>query len=256
MLRLLRKWSEDYYPSGMWSAISGLLGAIVGGIAVILGGWLQARSAAKLQREVSAQQEEQRRADSAALLQERRQLLARRYLYQLGDAVSSFLYRVDNWAHRGGPRYAEGIHPGYWEITSLYVVARALAAERILALQGVYIELEALSSGAESGLPQRAVEEAVRRAFGQGLFYYHRLALAEAALTPSGDEFRLLTYSEFLRRYEDEEWNLKTLLEPVRRAFEALSRERLEELERSLASLSKCIQEMTALHDANTAEAL
>jgi hypothetical protein len=244
-----------YYPSSMWSAISGLLGALVGGAAVIIGGWLQARYAAKLQREVSDQQEKQRRADSAARLQERRQLLARRYLYELGDAVDSFLHRVENWAHRGGPRYAEGMHPGYWEITSLYVVARALAAERILALQGVYVELETLSSGEDSRLPQRAVEGAVRKAFGHGLFYYHRLALAEAALTRSGDEFRLLTYSEFLRHYEDPEWNLKSLLEPVRNAFESLSRERLEELEQSLASLRKCIQEVTTLRNANAVEA-
>ena len=167
--------SVGRYPSGMSNAISGLLGAIVGGLAAIAGAWLQARNTARLQREAAEQQEKRRRAES-------RQLLARRYLYQLGDAVDSLLHRVDNWAHRGGPRYAEGLHPGYWEITSLYVVARALAAERILALQGVYVELQALSSSEDANLPPRAVEEAMRRAFGQGLFYYHRLALAEAAL--------------------------------------------------------------------------
>jgi hypothetical protein len=43
------------------------------------------------------------------------------------------------------------------------------------------------------------------------LFCYHRLALAEAVLDRVGDEFRLLTYSEFLRRYEDPEWNLKII---------------------------------------------
>ena len=213
--------SVGRYPSGMSSAISGLLGAIVGGLAAIAGAWLQARNAARLQREAAEQQEKRHRAEN-------RQLLARRYLYQLGDAVDSLLHRVDNWAHRGGPRYAEGLHPGYWEITSLYVVARALAAERILALQGVYVELRALSSSEDANLPPRAVEEAVRRAFGQGLFYYHRLALAEAALDRSGDEFRLLIYSEFLRRYENPEWNLKSLLDPVRQAFNSLNKERLE----------------------------
>jgi hypothetical protein len=39
------------------------------------------------------------------------------------------------------------------------------------------------------------------------------------SLDRSGDEFRLLIYSGFLRRYEDPEWNLKWLLEPVRQAF-------------------------------------
>jgi hypothetical protein len=233
----------------MWSAISGLLGAIIGGLAAIGGAWLQARSTARLQREAAEQQEQRRRTES-------RQVLARRYLYQLGDAVDSLLYRVDNWAHRGGPRYAEGLHPGYWEVTSLYVVARALAAERILALQGVYVELQALSSGDDGNLPQRAVEEAVRKAFGGGLFYYHRLALAEAALDRSGEEFRLLIYSEFLRRYEDPEWNLKTLLDPVRQAFNSLDKERLEKLEHSLTSLSECIEKLKALHDADGIETL
>lgn len=232
----------------MWSAISGLLGAIIGGLAAIGGAWLQARSTARLQREAAEQRERRRRAES-------RQVLARRYLYQLGDAVDSLLHRVDNWAHRGGPRYAEGLHPGYWEVTSLYVVARALAAERILALQGVYVELQALSSD-DGSLPQRAVEEAVRKAFGGGLFYYHRLALAEAALDRSGEEFRLLIYSEFLRRYEDPEWNLETLLDPVRQAFNSLDKERLEKLEHSLTSLSECIEKLKALHDADGIETL
>jgi hypothetical protein len=236
--------SVGRYPSGMSNAISGLLGAIVGGLAAIAGAWLQARNAARLQREAAEQQEERRRAEN-------RQLLARRYLYQLGDAVDSFLHRVDNWAHRGGPRYAEGLHPGYWEITSLYVVARALAAERILALQGVYVELQALSSSEDANLPPRAVEEAVRRAFGQGLFYYHRLALAEAALDRSGDEFRLLIYSEFLRRYEDPEWNLKSFLDPVRQAFNSLNKERLEKLGQSLAGLRERIEELTASPNTN-----
>jgi len=77
-----------------------------------------------------------------------------------------------------------------------------LGAERLLALEGVYVELQALSSSADTKLPERAVEDAVRRALGQNLFYYHRLALAEAVLDRARDNFRLLTYSEFLRRYE------------------------------------------------------
>ena len=240
----------------MSSAISSLLGAIVGGLAAIGGAWLQARNAARLQGAEAARQEKQRREQSAALIQERRELLARRYLYQLGDAVDSLLHRVDNWAHRGGPSYAEGLYPGYWEITSLYAVARALAAERVLDLEGVYVELQALSSNEDTKLPQRAVEEAIRKAFGHGLFYYHRLALAEAVLDRAGGEFRLLTYSEFLRRYEDPEWNLKSLLEPARQAFGSLRKERLEELAQSLTNLSKCIKELTAPHDANSVVAL
>lgn len=230
----------------MSSAISGLLGAIVGGLAAIGGSWLQAHNAVRLQREEAARQEQLRRTESTAQFQKRRQLLASRYLFQLGDAVSSLSHRVDNWANRGGPRFAESLHPGYWEVTSLYVVARALGAERLLALEGVYVELQELFSDRGKQLPQRAVEEAIRRTFGSDLFYYHRLALAEAVLDRSGDEFRILTYSEFLRRYEDPDWNLKSILSPARQAFESLSKEKLTKLEDSLRSLARRIREVTA----------
>ena len=167
--------------------------------------------------------------------------------------MDSLLHRVQNWVHRGGAEFAEGRHPGYWEITSLYAVARALGAERILDLEGVYVELQALPSSECEKLPQRAVEEAVKEAFEQDFFRYHRLALAEAVLDRTGDEFRLLIYSEFLRRYEDPEWNLESLLEPARQAFGSLNgeegSEKLKKLEQSLtsllSSLSKCIEELT-----------
>jgi hypothetical protein len=84
-------------------------------------------------------------------------------------------------------------------------------------LEGVYIELRAISPDEAAKLPQHAVEQAVTEAFG--FFRYHRMALAESVLDRAGDEFRLLIYSEFLRRYENPEWNLKSLLEPVREAF-------------------------------------
>jgi hypothetical protein len=226
----------------MSNAVSGLLGALVGGLAAIAGAALQARSAARLQRAEAAEREKQREAGTATELRERRRLLARWYLYQLEDAVQSLLRRVENWAHRGGPDFAEGRYPGYWDVTSLYALARALGAERLLALEGIYVELEALASGEKQGLPSRAVEEAVREAFGHDLFYYHRLALGEAALDRPGEEFRLLTYSEFLRRYEDPAWDLKSLVEPVRNAFNSLTEERLTELEQALTGLTTRIE--------------
>ena len=198
-----------------------------------------ARSTAKLQREEPARQEQQRQEERTALLHDRRRVLARRYLFQLGDAVDSLQHRVDNWAHRGGLEFSEGRFPGYWEVTSLYAVARALGAEHILDLEGVYVELRAISPDEAAKLPQHAVEQAVTEAFG--FFRYHRMALAESVLDRAGDEFRLLIYSEFLRRYEDPEWNLKSLLEPVREALSSVQKERFEILEQSLADLSTSI---------------
>src|SRR6185437_1594549 len=241
--------SPTRYPSVMSGAIAGLLGALVGGLAAIGGAWLQARSTAKLQREEAARQEQQRQAERMALLQDRRRILARRYLFQLGDAVDSLRHRVDNWAHRGGLEYSEGRFPGYWEVTSLYAVARALGAERILDLEGVYVELEAVSPNEAAKLPRHAVEQAVTKAFG--LFRYHRMALAEAVLDRSGDEFRLLIYSAFLRRYENPEWNLESLLEPVRQAFSSARKERFKWLEESLLRLSGSIADLTTSPNVN-----
>ncbi len=246
--------SPARYPSVMSGAIASLLGALVGGLAAIGGAWLQARSTAKLQREEAARQEQRRQAERTALLQDRRRILARRYLFQLGDAVDSLQHRVDNWAHRGGLEFSEGRFPGYWEVTSLYAVARALGAERILDLEGVYVELLAISPDEAAKLPRRAVEQAVTKAFG--FLRYHRMALAEAVLNRSGDEFRLLIYSEFLRRYEDPEWNLKPLLEPVRQALSSVQKDRFETLEQSLAGLSTSIADLMTAPSANGVVAL
>jgi hypothetical protein len=81
------------------------------------------------------------------------------------------------------------------------------------------------------------------------------MALAEAVLDRSGDEFRLLTYSEFLRRYENPEWNLESLLEPVRQALNSPRKERFKTLEKSLTSLSASITSLTTAPNASSDKA-
>ena len=76
------------------------------------------------------------------------------------------------------------------------------------------------------------------------------MALA-GALDRSGDEFRLLIYTEFLRRYENPEWNLESLLEPVREALSSVQKDRFETLEHSLAGLSTSIADLTTSPGAN-----
>ena len=126
-----------------------------------------------------------------------------------------------------------------------------MGTERVLALEGVYVELQALASNEGERLPPRAVEEAVREAFKDKLFYYHRLNLAEAVLDRHRDEFRILTYSEFLRLYESPEQNFNSLLEPARQAFDSLNKEKLENLEQSLKSLRERIEKLTTSHNTN-----
>jgi hypothetical protein len=163
-------------------AIIGLAGALVGGLAAVAGAALQARSAASLQAKRAEEDERRRDAETAERLQERQRELARRYLFQLGDAVDSLLHRFDNWLREGGQDYAEERSPGYWEPSTLYAVARALAAERILSLEAVYLDLQALWPTDHPSLPTRAVEDAFRDSVGQRFFQYDRLALSEAVL--------------------------------------------------------------------------
>ena len=120
----------------MSEALIGLLGALVGGVAVLGGSWLQARTAARQARE-----DADRRASEAF------RTVTRRYLFQLQEAVDSLRSRAANWGRYRGREYSEMRDPGYWEPTTLYAFARALGAERVLALEGVYVELEQARRG-------------------------------------------------------------------------------------------------------------
>lgn len=236
----------------MSDAVVGLLGALVGGVAAFGGAWLQARSAAKLQAHQSEKEERRRRADSAEHLKERQRALARRYLFQLDEAVDSLLHRLDNWVRRGGQSYAGARDPEYWEATTLYAVARTLGAERILALEGLYLDLDVLWPDSGEGLPPRAVEDALRDTVGETFFQYDRLALSEAVLDRIDDGFRLLIYSEFRQRYEEPGWN--GLLKPARDVLTSLSQDQLKSLEHSLGRVHKQIEALTTTHDMRVGE--
>jgi hypothetical protein len=225
----------------MPDAIIGLAGALLGGGAAIAGAALQARSAASLQLERTKEDESRRHVERAEQLQERQRALARRYLFQLGEAVDSLLHRVDNWLRRGGQHYAGARKAGYWETTTLYAIARALGAERLLALDAVYLDLQALWPDSRLRLQPRAIEDALRDAVGQGFFQYDRLALSEAVLARADEGFRLLIYSEFLHRYNDPAW--KELLEPARDALDSVSSDELRQLEHRLTDVKQRVGE-------------
>jgi hypothetical protein len=196
----------------MSEALIGLLGALVGGVAALGGAVLQARTA-----ERHAREEANRRATEAF------HALERRYLFQLRDAVVSLRSRIKNWARHGGREYSESLDPGYWQPTTLYAFGRALGAERIFALEGVYVELEK----ERRGLTHLRVERAVQRTIGHGVFFYHLVALAESVLDRGPEGFRLLTYTEFRQRYDDPRSGLQLYLGPVVEAFADLGSEQL-----------------------------
>lgn len=211
---------------------------------------MQARAAerAEIRRGENAAREAREDADRRA--SDLIQALAQSYLFQFQEAVESLRYRINNWADRGGPSWSESKDPGYWDITTLYALGRALGAERVLALEGVYPALERVGRG----LAPRQVEDAVQKAVRPNLFYYHRLTLAESVLDRGPDGFRLLTYTEFRHRYEDAQWGLQPGLKPVTDVLARLDREELKSFEEALGEiggrLSTCLENGPATRSA------
>lgn len=214
----------------MSEALVGLLGALVGGLAAVGGAALQARSAEQRAREEAKRRE--REAFHA---------LVRRYLFQLQDAVESLRSRVENWARFRGREYSDSLDPGYWEPTSLYAFARALGAERVLSLEGVYVELEQAHRELEPFQVQRPIEKAM----GSGVFFYHLLALAESVLERGPDGFQLLTYTEFRQRYDNNQAGIQEYLKPAAEALSDLTSAQAERMEQSLGSVIQQLERVT-----------
>jgi hypothetical protein len=227
----------------MSDAAAVIIGAAIGAVATVGGLLVQG----VFQRRSEAQQ---RQEDRDAEARQRREAVAHRYLFQLQDAVDSLRHRLDNWAARGGRGWATSVDAGYWDVTTLYALARALAAERILMLDGVYPQLERNSPGLGAFLFESSVEGALGSNLRR-LLYYHRLALAESALQREADSFRIVTYSEFRQRYEDSTSGLNTLLAPATEAIERLDEEQMVALKASLDEITEKLREETGIHPSN-----
>lgn len=154
---------------------------------------------------------------------ERRDALVQRYLFQLQDALESLWYRLDNLAGKGGRSV---MADRYFETSTLYALGRVLAIERLLALEGVYPQLERLYPGLGRFLMERRVDYAL----GGDFYQYDRLALAEAVMEREGDRFRASTYLEFRRRYESNDSGEREWLAPAREAIQSLGPREMETL--------------------------
>ena len=109
----------------------------------------------------------------------------------------------------------------YFETTTLYALGRALAAERLLALDGVYPQLETLYPGLGSFL----IKNQIDRALGEGFYKYDRLVLAEAVMQRDGDRLRVSTYIEFRTRYEGQREGEAEWLAPACEAIQSITPE-------------------------------
>jgi hypothetical protein len=226
----------------MTDGLAAIIGAAIGAIATAAGVIVQA----VLRNRADA---ERRRETRERDLESQRRELARRYLFQVQDAVVSLRMRLDNWAWRGGQRWSESVDPGYWDITTLFAIGRALAAERILSLEGVYALIDQQSDLADP-LRRASVDKAVRVSLRR-LFYYHRLALAESMLERSPDGYRLLMYTKWRRRYEDPSSGLDCLLEPTMSSLQDLRPQTdLERLINSIDDIAICLGKETGVRSA------
>ena len=115
---------------------------------------------------------------------------------------------------------------GYFELTTLYVLGRVLASERIVGLDGIYPLLNNLYPRLTDVFRNR-----IDKTLGKlGLKQYDRIALAEALIEIDGSNFGLSTYLEFRRKYEIDEPQERKWLEPARLAIRALSTENVRQI--------------------------
>jgi hypothetical protein len=166
-------------PQPVATLVGALIGALIGSIGTaIVTHWLALRQEKKRTREE----------------------LVQRHLFQLQDAIESLWYRLYNLAFRGGTDAMRD--PQYYKFTTLYSLGKLLAVERILALEGIYPQLDAAYEKAQLGtfLREHRTDLSLRRI---GNFQqYDRIFLAEAAIEGERERLRASTFVEFVKRYE------------------------------------------------------
>ena len=124
----------------------------------------------------------------------RRAVAVRRLVTQ--DTLESLWFRIDNLAHKGG----HGVMVAdYYELSSVYVLAFALAQERLLTVDGAYAEMNVL------GNPWRTIstkpwkvcnKPSVTKPFPRRRSTGAARALADLLLKWDG-VWRTLSYAEF-----------------------------------------------------------
>jgi hypothetical protein len=207
--------------------LAALIGAVIGSVGAVIVAYLLARRA------------EEARTRSA---------LVQRYLYQLQEAAESLWYRLTRREayDRGGD---------YWETTMLYTLGRVLAIERIFALEAVYPQLDSAFPKLGEKLRGLRIDTKFDDNFGgkgnsYGCYKYERMLLAELVIEREGEQFRLSTYLEFLRRYEAKGSTEREWLKPVSQAMEKLFFQTTTKAEPQIRkelreSLEKIVDEVT-----------
>jgi hypothetical protein len=213
-----------------WGPTATVLAALIAaGLGGFGGAWYQAR----LRRESE-------RSD-------RRELLKRRYFFQLQDATQSLWYRLNNLANESGRSV---MADDYYATTTLYALGRVLALERIFALEGIYPELQSLYTSDDSaGLGEFLRDRSLNRKL-QAVYEYHRLALAEAIIESDGDGYRVSTFGDFRAMYESSEHTARDWFQPALQVIESetsLSDDTIEDAMRCLKEVAHRMSEETGV---------
>jgi hypothetical protein len=186
----------------------------------------------------------------------RREILIQRYLFQLQDALEMLWYRLDNLANNFGRAV---MSEEYFVKTTLYVLGRVLALERIFMLEAVYPQLDTIYPGLGKWLKQNRFDLNLLGYLEWQTFdfyQYDRFLLAEAVIIHEGDVFRTATYLEAKRGYEEKEALEKEWIERAKQVIlsfdDEQNRERVNGLLDTLIAIAKYIENRTGIDSSLT----
>lgn len=222
-------------PDTVTTIVTALIGAVLGSGGAVLIQYLLTNRSEKLHR---------------------REILVQRYLFQLQDALEMLWYRLDNLANNSG---LSVMSTEYFETTTLYVLGRVLALERIFMLEAVYPQLDTIYSDLGKCLKQNRFDLALQRYLKSQSFefyQYDRFLLAEAVIVHEADVFRTATFLEAKRGYEEKETLEKEWLERAKcviLSFDAeQNMEKVNRLMDTLIAIAKYIEKKTGIDSSLT----
>jgi hypothetical protein len=209
-------------------------------VAALIGAALGSIGAVVVQSRVEEKRESERLKDA----------LRDRHLLALQDAVESLWYRLKNVAEDEGAQLLKKIDPVYYETTNAYALGRALAAERLVALDGVFPQIAAAWPELGETLTTNRLDRCVKDTFGDRLFHYDIVLLAESVLRQSGDgaNLRFLMYTEFRREFNDEATGLRSSVTRAIKVLNSLGEEESNRIRDSLSKLATELSEVTEVH--------
>lgn len=159
-------------------------------------------------------------------LREQQDALVRGFVFPLQDAVEALWHRLYNIGYEGG---SGAMSAEYRRTTTVYALARVLAAERILNVEGLAPILRRPEFYPE--LAKTLTERKLSRELSiPGLQQYDRIALAEAVLERDEHGIRPSTYLAFRERFGASEQGSSGWLVSAAAAVDDLDRRRIDKM--------------------------